>query len=384
MRDLAYPAWPEAGSGSSAFTLEIVASHRPPARQDVRFCSAPDGTRIAYAVHGSGPALLISTCWVSQLLTDWESPVWRHFLQELGRFATVIRFDERGHGLSDWDVKDYSHEARLSDLVAVADDAGFDRFALMAMAQGGPIAIDYAVRHAERVTRLVFYDSFALGQRDTSPEAGAYFDTLSQLVKVGWGRPESTFRRVFTSLMIPNATEEQMRWLDDLQKVAASANTAFESRQAYRRSDVTALLPLVSQPTLVLHSRGDQLVDFEEGRYLASNIPAATLVPLESDNHILLEDEPAWPVFVSELERFLAPDREHTAALAAALPDDLSPRELEVVRLAAGGLSNEEIAGSLVVSLRTVERHLQNVYAKLGLSGRSARAGAVARLLTHA
>lgn len=173
------------------------------APQDVRFCSAPDGVRIAYAVHGNGPALLISTCWVSQLRTDWESPVWRHFLRELGRFATVIRFDERGHGLSDWDVDDHSHDARLGDLEAVADAAGFDRFALMAMAQGGPIAIDYAFRHPERVTRLLFYDSYALGQRDTSAEALEYSNTLGQLVKVGWGRPESTFRRVFTSMMIP-------------------------------------------------------------------------------------------------------------------------------------------------------------------------------------
>lgn len=350
----------------------------------MRFCSAPDGVRIAYAVHGSGPPLLISTCWVSQLLTDWESPVWRHFLRELGRFATVIRFDERGHGLSDWDVTDYSHEARLNDLIAVADSAGFDRFALMAMAQGGPIAIDYAVRNPGRVTRLLFYDSYAVGQRDTSPAGLEFAETLGQLVKVGWARPESTFRRVFTAMMIPNATEEQMRWLDELQKVAASADTAFEAKKAYRGDDVAHLLPKVTHPTLVLHSLGDRVVCFEEGRHLASGIPQATLVPLESENHILLEGEPAWPVFVREVERFLAPDRELATALPAVpLTHDLSPRELEVLRLAAEGLSNEEIAGSLVVSLRTVERHLQNIYTKLGVQGRSARTAAVARLLTR-
>jgi len=354
---------------------------RPP--QDVRFCSAPDGVRIAYAVHGTGPPLLISTCWVSQLLTDWESPVWRHFLRDLGQFATVIRFDERGHGLSDWGVADHSHAARLGDLEAVAADAGYDRFALMAMAQGGPIAIDYAVRHPERVSRLLFYDSYAVGQRDTSAEALEYSETLGQLVRVGWGRPESTFRRVFTSMMIPDASEEQMRWLDDLQKVAASAATVFESRQAYRRDDVTDLLPRVTQPTLVLHCRGDRMVDFEEGRHLASGIPNATLVALESDNHILLEDEPAWPVFVEEVRRFLAADREGPARPAVGMTVALSPRELEVLHLAAEGLSNEEISASLVVSLRTVERHLQNIYGKLGLQGRAARAAAVARLLTR-
>lgn len=361
-----------------------MANRRAATPQDVRFCTAPDGVRLAYALHGTGPPLLISTCWVSQLLTDWESPVWRHFLRELGRFATVIRFDERGHGLSDWDVEDYSHEARLGDLAAVADAAGFERFALMAMAQGGPVAIDYTVRHPERVTRLLFYDSYALGQRDTSAEALEYSEALGQLVKVGWGRKESTFRRVFTSMMIPNATEEQMSWLDELQKVAASARTAFESRKAYRESDVTNLLPLLTQPTLVLHSRGDQMVEFEEGRHLASEIPNATFVPLESDNHILLEDEPAWPVFVREVERFLAADREAAPQRPqVALPADLSPRELEVLRLAADGLSNEAIAGQLVVSLRTVERHLQNIYTKLGVQGRSARTAAVARLLSR-
>ncbi len=359
-----------------------VAARSRTGPQDVRFCRAPDGVRIAYAVHGTGPPLLISTCWISQLLTDWESPVWRHFLRDLGRFATVIRFDERGHGLSDWEVDDYSHEARLGDLVEVAEDAGFDRFALMAMAQGGPIAIDYAIRFPGRVTRLIFYDSYALGLRDRSPEALAYHETLGQIMKVGWGRPESTFRRVFTSMMIPQATEEQMRWLDDLQKVAASPTTAYQARAAYGRADVTHLLGRITQPTLVLHSRGDRMVDFEEGRHLASEIPNASFVPLESDNHIVLEDEPAWPVFVAEVERFLAPDRESADGVRPLLPDDLSAREVEVLRLAARGLSNEEIAAELVVSLRTVERHFQNAYTKLGVQGRSARAAAVARLLS--
>ncbi|MEA4944753.1 MAG: LuxR C-terminal-related transcriptional regulator [Propionicimonas sp.] len=265
----------------------------------------------------------------------------------------------------------------------MADDAGFDRFALMAMSQGGPIAVDYAVRFPERVTRLVFYDSYAVGQRDTSPDALALSETLGQLVRVGWGRPEPTFRRVFTSLMIPEATEEQMRWLDDLQKVAASAETVFVSRKEYNRADVTDLLSQVTQPTLVLHATGDQSVEFEEGRHLASGIPNATLVPLDSNNHILLEDEPAWAVFVAEVERFLAPDRDLVTPLPSADLSALSERELDVVRLVAQGLSNEAIADALVVSLRTVERHLQNVYTKLGLQGRSARAAAVARLLAR-
>jgi len=140
---------------------------QPP--QSIKFCRAPDGVRIAYAVHGSGPPLLVSTCWLSQLQYDWESPVWQHFLRDLGRFATVIRYDERGHGLSDWEVRDYGLEARIGDLEAVADDVGFDRFALMAMSQGGPPAIEYAVRHPERLTRLLFYGSSAALRHDPTP-----------------------------------------------------------------------------------------------------------------------------------------------------------------------------------------------------------------------
>ncbi len=188
-------------------------------------------------MHGDGPPLLISTCWLSHLQFDWESPVWRHFLVDLGKFATVIRFDERGHGLSDWDVTDHSLEARIGDLEAVADAAGFERFALMAMAQGGPVAISYAARHPERLSRLLFYGSYSSAREGLTAEERELQDTFGQLIKVGWARPDSTFRRVFTSLMIPGATEEQMRWLDDLQRVAVSASTAYVARQQRMAAD---------------------------------------------------------------------------------------------------------------------------------------------------
>ncbi|UQX88251.1 alpha/beta fold hydrolase [Jatrophihabitans telluris] len=357
---------------------------QPP--QQVRFCRSADGVRIAYAVHGTGPPLLISTCWLSHLQFDWESPVWRHVLVDLGRFATVIRFDERGHGLSDWDVTDHSLPARIGDLEAVADAAGYDRFALMAMAQGGPVAISYAARHAERVTRLLFWGSYSCASRGLSADDLALEEAFSQLIKVGWARPDSTFRRVFTSLMIPNATEEQMSWLDDLQRVAASASTAHLSRRQRFHADADALLPQLDIPTLVLHSLGDRMREFHHGRHLAATIPNARLVPLESDNHILLEGEPAWSVFVDEVQRFLQPDvpANRPPEVASRLEDVLSARELEVLRLAADGRDNAAIAEDLQLSLRTVERHLQNIYTKLGVGGRSARVAATTRLFTPA
>jgi pimeloyl-ACP methyl ester carboxylesterase/DNA-binding CsgD family transcriptional regulator len=341
--------------------------------QQIRFCEAPDGVRIAYAVHGAGPPLLISTCWLSHLQHDWESPVWRHFLEDIGRFVTIVRYDERGYGLSDWDVADFGLEARIGDLEAVADHAGLDRFALMGMAQGGPPAIAYTHRHPQRVTRLMFYGSYA-GAVTGSPETAEEIEAFAQLIKVGWGRKEHTFRRVFTSMMIPGASEEQMRWLDELQRVAASAGVASQSLRERSRADCVALLPDLDLPTLVLHSVRDQMNDFEGARLLATRIDGARLVPLDSDNHILLGDEPAWQGFVDEVRRFVAPDGVGEPTVG------LSPREGEVMLLVAEGRSNDEIAAVLHLSVRTVERHLHNIYGKLGVHGPSARLAAVARL----
>jgi pimeloyl-ACP methyl ester carboxylesterase/DNA-binding CsgD family transcriptional regulator len=352
--------------------------------QDIRFARSADGVGIAYAVHGSGPPLLIDACWLSHLQFDWQSPVWRHYLVELGKIATVIRYDERGHGLSDRNVTDHSLPARVADLEAVADDAGFDRFALLAMAQGGPVAIEYAARHPERLTRLIFYGSFAGDQMATSPEEAELFATMGAMIRVGWARPTSEFRRVFTSMMIPGGTEEQMRWIDDLQKMAVDAETALLARSHRQVSDSSARMAELDLPTLVLHSRGDRAQAYQRGRDLAAGIRGARLVTLESNNHIVLADEPAWPVFLREVTEFLAPDRVTAPVVADDVVSLLSPRELDILRLAAAGLDNDAIAAELVLSVRTVERHLQNAYAKLGLQGRTARTAAVARLLARA
>ena len=249
----------------------------------------------------------------------------------------------------------------------------------MAMAQGGPVAISYAARHRERLTRLIFYGSYASASHGLDADQLELEDTFGQLIKVGWARPDSTFRRVFTSLMIPGATEEQMRWLDDLQRVAVSAGTAYTARQQRFAADADHLLADLDVPTLILHSVRDRMNPFEYGRHLASSVRGARLVALDSDNHIVLEHEPAWTVFVDEVREFLAGDR--TAVGVDDFAALLSERELEVLRLAAAGHDNDAIALSLLISVRTVERHLQNVYGKLGLHGRSARLAAAARLL---
>jgi pimeloyl-ACP methyl ester carboxylesterase/DNA-binding CsgD family transcriptional regulator len=281
--------------------------------------------------------------------------------------------------MSDWDVSDFSLEARVADLEAVVDAAGLDRCAMVGMSQGGPVAITYSVRHPDRVSRLVLYGTYGVLVRNAETEELEH--TFQQLIKVGWARPDSTFRRVFTDLMIPGATEEQAGWLDALQARATSTENAMRSRAARAEADVGALLPDVCVPTLVVHARGDRMNDFSDGRELASRIPQARLVTLDSENHITLSDEPAWPVFIEELGAFLAADGVAAASTPAALRT-LTGREIDVLRLVGQGSDNAEVAQALSLSLRTVERHLGSIYTKLGLTGRSARAAAVARLLS--
>lgn len=350
--------------------------------QKVRFAHSTDGTTIAYAVHGSGAPLVLDACWLSHLEYDWQSPVWRHYLVELGRICTVIRFDERGHGLSDRDVTDFGLQRRVEDLTAVVDAAGLTRFALMAMAQGGPVALHYIAQNPGRVTRLVCASTYAGAGRHVTDDDLALEEAFEAMIRAGWDRRDPLFRRVFTTMMIPDATEEQMAWLDDLHRRAVSAQTAYVSRRERGRADASELLAGIDVPTLVLHSRHERMNDFAHGRALAAGIPGARLVALSSRNHILLQGEPAWDVFVREVTEFLAPDqapptdRAGSAALAT-----LTEREVEVLRAAAQGLDNAAIAEGMVLSVRTVERHLQNAYAKLGVGGPSARAAAVGRLL---
>jgi pimeloyl-ACP methyl ester carboxylesterase/DNA-binding CsgD family transcriptional regulator len=357
----------------------------PPA-QEIRFLRAGDGVRLAYAVHGEGPPLVNVACWLSHLQFDWESPVWRHLLEDLGSFTTLVRYDERGSGLSDWQIADYSLDARVNDLESVVDQLGFGRVALLGMSQGGPVAIAYAARHPERVSHLVL-----LGTQDRGPltarlsaERMVEFETLLNLIRIGWARENPIFRRVFTNLFIPAATEEQVRWFDDLQRMSTSTENAVRMWVERAKVNVAPLLPQVRAPTLVFHALNDQAIGFGAGRRVARGIPGARFVPLESDNHILLRDEPAWGRFVDEVRDFLAHDAARIESGLDLVRAGLSVRELEVLRLAAEGRTNLEIGDALALSVRTVERHFSNAYDKLGVSGKAARAAAVARVVAHA
>jgi pimeloyl-ACP methyl ester carboxylesterase/DNA-binding CsgD family transcriptional regulator len=355
-------------------------------RQEVRFTRSADGTRLAYASHGDGPPLIVVSCWLSHLQHDWESPVWRHFLNDLGAFTTLVRYDERGFGMSDLNVSDFSLEPRVHDLEAVVAALGLERFAILGMSNGSPVAMTYAARHPERVTRLVLYGTMCGEVPTFTPEHWAEEETYRSLIKIGWAREDPVFRRVFTSRYIPDASEEQMRWFDELQRTSGPADNVLASRIARQSEDLTAEVDRIRTPTLVLQALGDQATTFENAGMVAARVPGTRVVPIDSRNHILLAGEPGWQTFVAEVREFLEPDRVEAARLGAARParelaEPLSERELDVLRKAADGLANDDIAASLGLSPRTIERHLSNAYAKLGVSGKAARAAAVAEVM---
>jgi len=281
-------------------------SPAPPA-QEIRFCTAGDGIRLAYAVSGAGPPLVKAANWLSHLAYDWESPVWRHWLTELSCRFRLVRYDERGCGLSDWDIARFSFEDWVDDLEAVVDAAGLDRFPLLGISQGGPVAIAYAVRHPERVTQLVLLGSFAQGRRKSArtPDELALAEAHIEIVRLGWGRPDPTYRQIFVARFLPEATQEQWRSFDELQQRSTSPDNAWRFVGGFADIDVTNLAPKLTVPTLIMCSRREPGNRFEQSRLLAALIPNSRLVPLDSSNHLLPERDPAWKHFLAEIDQFL-------------------------------------------------------------------------------
>ncbi len=283
-----------------------------PARQEIRFCRTGDGTRLAYAAVGEGPVLMKAANWMTHLDHDWESPVWAHWLRGLARHRRLVRYDQRGCGLSDWDVDDFSPEAWLSDLTAVADAARLERFPLLGLSRGASTAIAFAVRHPERVSHLVLFGASARGRmlRARTDDERRSAAVMIELARLGWGADDPAFRQVFAMQFIPDGTQEDWRAFNELHRRTTSADNAARFMEAFGRVDVRDLCPRVRVPTLILHARGDLRVPFEAARELAGLIPDSRLVPLDSRNHILRADEPAWPRFLEEVDAFLgdAPD----------------------------------------------------------------------------
>ena len=303
----------DAGQDSAALaspSAQLDLPKRRPVERRTFFARSFDGTRIAYEIAGVGPPLVKVANYLSHLEYDWDSPVWTHWLEEWTRHHTLFHADQRGSGLSDWDVEEMSFEAWVRDLEAMVDSAGLARFPLFATSQAGAVAVAYAARHPERVSRLILHGAYARGwlTRDLTDEQIEEEKLMISLMRVGWGRENPAFRQVFAMQLFPGASPEQLHALEDQMRISVSPENAVRLESEMHRVDVRHLAPDIKVPTLVLHAREDEAVPFDEGRLLASLIPNAQFVALESRNHILTEAEPAWPKFVAAFRSFLEGD----------------------------------------------------------------------------
>ena len=274
--------------------------------QQIRYCTSKDGVNIAYATTGEGFPIVKAANWLGHLEFDLQG-IWNHWITELSRENTLVRYDQRGCGLSDRATQDLTFEEYVNDLESVVDSAGLRRFGLLGMSHGGSVSIAYAVRHPERVSHLILYGAFARGwsKLGLPPSKVEEMEAITKLIGLGWGRDNPTFRQLFTTGFIPDATAEQMRGFNEYQRVSTSPETAVRIWKLIGDTDVLDLLPKVSVPTVVFHARGDQEITFRNGVQLAASIRGARFVPLESRNHILLEGESAWREFLVEYRRFL-------------------------------------------------------------------------------
>jgi len=276
-----------------------------PLKQDIRFCSASDGTTLAHSVTGSGPPLVKAANWLNHLEADLASPLWRHWIKALSTIRSLWRYDERGNGLSDWNAP-LNFEAFVDDLESVVDAAGLDRFDLLGISQGAAVAIAYSIRHPERVRKMHLWGGYALGWAHRGdPAEIERREAMLELTRQGWAIDNPAFRQLFTSLYLPEASPEQRDWYNEMQRITTSPENAAELQRVFGTIDVRDLLAKVTTPTLVGHSTLDAVVPFESGRALAARIPGARFIAVESPNHLLLETDPGWPKYARIVEEFL-------------------------------------------------------------------------------
>jgi len=340
-------------------------------RQTIRFATSSDGTRIAVASSGEGPVILRAAHWLSHVNYDLESPVYRPWLVALSARNRFVRYDPRGCGMSDRHVENLSIPAWHEDLEAVAASIEEPRFVLLGLSQGGALAVAYALKHPERVSHLVLVNAYGQGgfARAKTDAERLEAETLVNFIRIGWGRENPAFCQFFTNLFIPDGTPEQHRWWGDLERETASAEVAAQLLWQMQRIDVMEIAAKLNVPTLIAHSRGDMRVPFNEGCKLAATIPGARFVPLESKNHVLLPEEPAWAIFHTELASFLG--QEPAAPQRAIRDAGLTPGEAAILALVVEGLDNSSIALRLGKSAKTVRNQLSIIFSKLGVHNRS-------------
>lgn len=337
-------------------------------RQQIRFCSAPDGTKLAYATSGDGPPLVMSATWLTHLEHQWRSLAWKPWLEEFSSRYTVLRFDPRGSGLSDRALGEIGFDTWVEDMEAVIDAAGLRRFALVGTCWGGPVAMEYARRHPERVSHLVLYGTYARGRfkRSNSPDEAEKARVLLDLTRLGWGREKHEFAQVWATQFQPGGTLEHRRSWCEQQDLATSAENAVRLLPISWHLDVSETARRIHTPTLVLHVDRDRVVPLEEGRYLAGLIPGSRFVQIDGENHMPIGTEPAWQRVLEETCAFLGGGNGRRA-----LPlGELTGREREVLECIARGFDNAEIAQALSLSEKTVRNHITRVFDKIGAQHR--------------
>jgi pimeloyl-ACP methyl ester carboxylesterase/DNA-binding CsgD family transcriptional regulator len=341
-------------------------------RQSIRLTKSADGTTIAWAEAGAGPALVKASNWLTHLEHDAESPVWRHWVRFFAEHYRFVRYDERGCGMSEREPEELSLDRSADDLAAVIKTAKPEApFALLGISQGGCAAIRYAVAHPERVSHLILYGCYVQGRAKQNDRAAEEAQRARiALTRSGWGQNNPVYRQLFTSRFVPGASDEQIRWFNDLCRVTATADMAARIMEFRIDVDESEWLPRVSVPTLVLHARGDEAVNPAQSRVIASRIPGATLVELDSRNHILLEAEPAWARFKQEVLDFTGRAGAGTGEGDARLAS-LSPRERDILDRIAKGHTNLEIGRQLFISEKTVRNHVTRIFEKLGVHSRA-------------
>jgi pimeloyl-ACP methyl ester carboxylesterase/DNA-binding CsgD family transcriptional regulator len=333
-------------------------------RQRIRYLRTSDGVQLAWAEMGSGPVLIKAANWLSHLEYELESPAWGHWIRFFAERFRFVRFDQRGCGLTDWNVDDLSNDRWNEDLEsAIAASGAVGPVSLLGISQGAAVCISYAALHPERVSRLILYGGYARGwARRGDVAQQREFRAIIDVMRAGWGKDNPVFRQVFTGRFMPEASDAQIAWFNELCRRTSTGDMAARILECRSEVDVSGLLGRVQAPTLVLHARSDEVCPVAEGRLLAAGIPGAEFVELDSRNHILLEDEPAWGRFKETVLEFMG-----VPAAADAVFDGLTAREREVLVLITRGLGNADIAESLAISEKTVRNHISNVFDKLGV-----------------
>jgi len=339
-------------------------------KQTTRLLKSRDGVTLAWAEVGRGPSLVKASTWLTHVEDDWDSPVWRHWTRFFAEHFRYIRYDERGCGMSQWDVPDVSHLHWIDDLSDVIEAAApAQPFALLGMSQGGASSIQYAVAHPQRVSHLILCGAYAQGHaKRNDAEGERRHRAIRELTRQGWGRDNPVYRQLFTSRFIPGATLEQIQWFNELCRRTTTPELAFQLFDARGVVDICELLSRVTVPTLVLHARHDEAVPLSQGQLLAAEIPNARFVELDSANHILLESEPAWQRFKDEVLAFTGGGAERREDTVFA---SLSIREREILNLLARGLTNLDIGRELFISEKTVRNHVTRIFEKLGVHSRA-------------